>query len=1475
MIYYRDFSNVSGLDIEGSAVQSGNVLQLTQDGVNNQAGEGFATEAVNISSFSTHFQWTASSSGTAADGVALVIRAALGPTGGDGASLGFTQLDHAIGIGFENFFPTVFSQSSDGSVYTAADMPEMADGHTWDIWIDYDGTTVNVRYANDGIRPADAQISFAADIPAIVGSHTAYVGFTGSTGTYSSTTNVLDWSFDDASTASHVIYGSTGADDLNGTGGNDVIYAGQSDDTVHAGDGNDVIVIGDGQNTVDAGSGDDHIIAGIGINTIDGGDGNDSLDLTSWTGDWSIDLSDGSTIYGDHYTSIENVTTGVGNDTITGSDADNVISSGAGNDTLNGGDGNDTLSGGSGTNMLSGGAGNDTFIGDGNSNDTIDGGDGNDTVDYSNLAVGSTHYYNLALGFASYLPDGGEGSDTLTSIENVVGSQDNDVITGTDGDNVLSGGAGNDTFIGGFGTDTTDGGDGNDTIDYSAVLFGDTVYINLAGGFTGYSSTGGEGADSLVSIENVVGSQDNNVITGTDGDNRLDGGLGDDIIDGGKGNDTLIGGDGTDHLSGGDGNDIIGDFEGGTSTHQDVLNGGAGDDLIDADAYEKIDGGDGNDRATIDFDSYSNNGGAGLNMSLAAAYNGGLLNLVTGGSVQHVESLTVWATAKNDAITDAAWDGHIYGGAGNDTINGAAGNDVLMGGTGNDHLQGGDGNDFMFGGQGADTIDGGAGDDVIGYVALYLNGYDPNAPAGAANHLGDFENLANDDMNDTSTDNLSGGDGDDDLFGWGGNDILVGGAGDDGLDGGKGADDMTGGTGSDVYFVDNVGDVIHEDVNGGELDVVKSSISYTLGANLEILFLEGSDNLTGTGNAANNNIYGNSGANTLKGLDGDDFINGFGGADKLFGGAGNDTYVVFSADERVSEQTVAGVDDGGVDLVEAWTSYHLTAGVENLTLLGTAQANYGADNINASLTGNELNNILTGNFGNNTLNGGLGADTMIGGDGDDSYFVDNTGDVVTENAKEGTDRVFSTINYTLGANVENLVLSGTAVTGTGNGLDNSLTGTAGNNTLDGMAGNDLLTGGLGADRMLGGAGDDTYVIDDAGDRAVETHNGTSDDGGKDTVQSYISFHLGAFIENLALIGGAMVNATGNSLNNVLTGNTNDNVLNGDVGDDTMSGGKGNDTYFVDSSGDVVIENANEGTKDKVVSSVAYTLTNNVENLTETGSGNITATGNDLNNIIVATSGNNLIDGQGGGDHMFGGAGNDTYIVDNDGDRVSEQLDGTHDDGGVDTVMANVTYHIFSFVENLTLTGTADINGTGNQFDNVLIGNSGKNVLNGGIGADTMKGGDGDDGYIVDNSHDVVVENLNQGTDKVLASVSYTLTNNVENLALTGTGNISATGNALNNVITGNSGNNILTGGAGNDTLTGGAGQDTFKFTPGSGADVIRDFHSAENDIITFIGFTSFALTASGHDALITLDDGSTVLVLNATVNDVSAHMAFA
>src|SRR6185295_6589367 len=170
----------------------------------------------------------------------------------------------------------------------------------------------------------------------------------------------------------------------------------------------------------------------------------------------------------------------------------------------------------------------------------------------------------------------------------------------------------------------------------------------------------------------------------------------------------------------------------------------------------------------------------------------------------------------------------------------------------------------------------------------------------------------------------------------------------------------------------------------------------------------------------------------------------------------------------------------------------------------------------------------------------------------------------------------------------------------------------------------------------------------------------------------------------------------------------------------------------------------------------------------------------------------------GSDTMIGGVGNDIYVVDAAGDTVTEATG-----EGTDTVQAGISYTLGADVENLTLTGTGAINATGNSLDNTLIGNAGDNVLDGGVGNDAMSGGAGNDTYVVDAAGDTVTEGASAGTDTVQAGISYTLGSNVENLTLTGSSNINATGNTLNNILIGNAGNNMLSGGTGNDAMSGG------------------------------------------------------------------------
>ena len=193
----------------------------------------------------------------------------------------------------------------------------------------------------------------------------------------------------------------------------------------------------------------------------------------------------------------------------------------------------------------------------------------------------------------------------------------------------------------------------------------------------------------------------------------------------------------------------------------------------------------------------------------------------------------------------------------------------------------------------------------------------------------------------------------------------------------------------------------------------------------------------------------------------------------------------------------------------------------------------------------------------------------------------------------------------------------------------------------------------------------------------------------------------------------------------------------------------------------------------------------------------------------------------------GGAGDDTYYV-STGDTVTERAN-----EGIDVVYAGVSWTLGRNLEHLTLTGSADIDATGNGLANVLTGNSGNNWLDGKGGADTMAGGAGDDTYVVAQTADVVIESAGAGLDTVRSSVGYTLGEHLEHLTLTGTKAIHGTGNALANVLTGNNAHNKLTGGAGDDrlaglagadTLVGGLGNDTYLLGLGDGADTI-----VEND----------------------------------------------
>jgi Ca2+-binding RTX toxin-like protein len=644
-------------------------------------------------------------------------------------------------------------------------------------------------------------------------------------------------------------------------------------------------------------------------------------------------------------------------------------------------------------------------------------------------------------------------------------------------------------------------------------------------------------------------------------------------------------------------------------------------------------------------------------------------------------------------------------------------------------------NDTLTGGDGGDTVATGIGDDVVTLGA-----------------------------------------GDDTFDGGAGNDLVFGGDGRDELDGDTGNDTMLGGAGNDSYFVDSLQDRVYEttsirgSADAGGVDTVFSSVSFNLDAYAGVRFVErltltGSNAINGTGNALDNILTGNNAANVL---------NGGRGNDTMLGGAGNDIFVVNSDGDRVYETTTttSGVDAGGTDLVQSAVTFSLAAAVgtsfiENLSLIGQARVNATGNALDNSVTGNSAANVLDGAAGHDTLNGAGGNDTMLGGAGNDVFIVDAARDQVFETTTTastldagGVDRVESAVTFSLAATVgvsfvENLTLTGRGnISGTGNGLNNVLLGNTGANTLSGGDGNDTLDGGAGDDRMIGGAGNDLYIVNSARDRVFETTSvtGTLDAGGQDTMQSAVSQDLNAylglrFVEVLHLTGTSNINGLGNSLGNVLHGNSGNNLLDGGAGVDTMLGGAGNDIYVVESTDDLIFETTtttsgiDAGGIDTVRTSVSYSLGNGaglqfVENLTLTGSGNVDGRGNGLDNVLTGNAGNNLLDGGAGADTMIGGAGSDIYVVNNAGDRVFETTTSasTVNAGGTDTVQSSVSFSLDAsvgvrFVENLYLTGTGAINGTGNALANTLIGNSGDNLLNGGLGVDMLIGGAGADGFV--------------------------------------------------------------------------------------------------------------------------------------------------
>jgi serralysin len=428
------------------------------------------------------------------------------------------------------------------------------------------------------------------------------------------------------------------------------------------------------------------------------------------------------------------------------------------------------------------------------------------------------------------------------------------------------------------------------------------------------------------------------------------------------------------------------------------------------------------------------------------------------------------------------------------------------------------------------------------------------------------------------------------------------------------------------------------------------------------------------------NANGGSGNDIIKGNTGDNVLNGGGGADTMTGLTGNDTFIVDNAGDKTIE-----VGSSGVDTVRTSVSYGLasTANVENLQTVGGTSST-----AVINLTGNAMVNALVGNAAANVLNGGGGVDTMSGAAGNDTYFVDNAADTIIEVAGQGTDNVRTSVSYTLGTSVSVEVLQTTSASGatainlTGNTIVNNLIGNAAGNLLDGKAG---------ADTMQGMAGNDSYIVDNAGDKIVET-------SGTDTLVTSVSYVLGAGVQVETMKTNnsnatTAINLTGNERVNLIFGNAAGNTINGGAGVDDMRGLAGNDTYIVDNSSDKIVETAGGGT-DNIRAAKTYGLAAGVGvEVMQTIGGTSSTTainlvGNEFGNNLIGNAAANILSGGNGNDLLQGFAGNDTLVggANNDIFKFNTALNAsTNVDKINDFVAVNDTIQL----ENAIFTGLAN------------------------------------------------------------------------------------------------------------------------------------------------------------------------------------------
>ena len=1170
------------------------------------------------------------------------------------------------------------------------------------------------------------------------------------------------------------------------------------------GDGTDSLSGGDGADTLIGGAQNDTLVGGAGEDAVWYIDRTGPVDLDLTTGIADVDEKDslGSPInHIDSMTGIEHAFGSDYDDTLTGTTGANTLNGGFGSDLLEGGGGADTLEGG-------GGIGRDTLMG-GAGSDSMDGGDGTDWVIYTGSSAVTV---NLSTGTNT---GGDAAGDTITGVENVLGSANADHLTGDDGANVLSGAAGVDTLVGGIGDDTLIGGtnndsmvggNGNDWVIYSSSSA--AVSVSLT---TGPGSGGDAAGDTLVGIEHVLGSDHKDTITGDSLDNQLIGGLHNDKLDGVAGKDTLLGEDGVDTLIGGDGDDL--------------LIGGAGADSLS--------GGIGIDTATYTESSAA----ISVNLSTGAATGG----TAQGDTLNGVENVV--ASDHNDTMTGDSLNNLLEGRAGSDSMTGNAGADTLLGG--ND-------NDFVIGGAGSDLLDGGRGIDTASYagsasvVVNLLTGAGSGGDA-AGDTLIAVENLIGSSNADTllgdgAANVFTGGAGADSMHGDAGNDYFIGGASGDTLVGGVGFDTASyEGSSSAVNVSLATGSGSGGDAAGDTLSEIEALLGSTL-------------NDTFTGDSLGNVLDGAAGADSLSAGDGNDTLIGGLGADILAGGAGFDLAVYLASAAAVIVNLSTGAGSGGDAQGDTLSGIeHLEGSTHNDSLSGDSVNNQLSGGLgDDTLVGAAGQDTLIGWFGNDRLIGGTGADSLVGGSGTDvaNYAGSAVGVQVDLTAGIGTtgdaenDHLSGIENLEGSAFADTLIGNQSANLLFGDDDNDSLVGLAGSDTLIGEDGNDTLVGGIGGDRLDGGAGTDSasYATSFA---AVSVDLGTgSVSGGEAKNDTIVSIEnligsahadtlIGDGVANRISAGSGSDTVLGAAGADTLIGEAGNDTLIGGTGSDLIDGGDGVDAASYAGSGSGVTVNLVTGTGtggdaagDTVIgveilvgSASADSFVGNSEANRFVGgdgadtlsgaSGADTLEGQDGDDVVDAGNGNDLITGGIGADSIVGGLGVDAVDYSASSSGVTVNLTTGAGSGGhaaSDTVQG--VENVIGSAHADSLSGNAEWNSLeGGASSDTLSGAAGSDTLWGGAGGDNLSGGSEVDTATYAGSNAGVLVNLGTGATSGGHAAGDTLST-IENLV----------GSSYKDTLTGDSNSNFLSGEAGADSLNGGLGSDTL--SGGKGADTL-------------------------------------------------------